>query len=292
MTNILFFISLIFNVMNLFQTDLRRQQLIEKNWKLVWSDEFDYEGLPDHNKWSQETGFVRGFEEQFYTKSRSENAFVKDGYLTIVAKKERYKNPKFIKSENVPNYKIKHDSGKVPNHIRNTADSVVYFTSASLTTLGKASWRYGKIEVRAKLPTGAGMWPAIWMLGTNRSVVGWPKCGEIDILEHKGSKPNRIYGSAHFYDFINRKRIVKNQFKDVSAQLHESFHRYTIEWDENEIKFFFDELNYHTVKNDTETFKKPFYLLINFALGGGFGGELDERFLPQKFLIDYVRVYQ
>src|SRR5690348_5754560 len=137
------------------------------NWKLVWSDEFEQPGLPDPAKWNYEEGFIRNNEAQFYTTNRSENARVENGMLVIEARKERFKNPAF-------DPEAKGRGG--PRRNREYAE----YTSASLTTRGKASWTYGRIEVKAKLPTARGTWPAIWTLGTNRQA-GWPACGEIDI---------------------------------------------------------------------------------------------------------------
>lgn len=270
----------------------KSQRSLEKEWELVWSDEFEYEGLPDETKWSYESGFVRGFESQFYTVSRAENAYVKNGYLTILAKREKFSNPFFVSSSShLSKAKLKYGD-KIPNHVRNQIDSLAFYTSASLTTLGKVSWTYGKIQIRAKFPRGAGVWPAIWMLGENRAKVGWPECGEIDIVEYKGIKPRRLYASAHYVDPKNAERVLKNQFRDVDSPPYQDFHIYSIEWDETQIKFFYDDINYHSIDNDTDTFKKPFYLLINLALGGKFGGVIDNRIFPQKFVIDYVRVYQ
>ena len=140
-------------------------------WELVWSDEFNYKGLPDKTKWDYEEGFVRNNESQYYTRARPENASVEGGVLIIECRKERFQ------PENHP---------------------PVAYTAASLTTLNKESWQYGRIEVRAKLPHGKGVWPAIWMLGTNISEVGWPACGEIDIMEFIGKEPGNIYGTLHY----------------------------------------------------------------------------------------------
>lgn len=270
----------------------RSQPLPKKNWKLVWSDEFNYRGLPDDTKWSYESGFVRGVEKQFYTAKRSENTYVRNGFLTIVAKKESYRNPKFKRTAlDNSEYRLKHlDS--LPISVKNMRDSVVNYTSGSLTTLGKFSWKYGKIEIRAKMPRGSGVWPAIWMMGVNRSEVGWPRCGEIDIVEFLGRKPNGFYSSAHHLDAQTGKKRSYSFYNEVKNPPYKAFHKYGIEWNEKEIVFFFDGVQYHSIQNSSETFKKPFYLLINLALGGKFGGDLDERTLPQKFVIDYVRVYQ
>jgi beta-glucanase (GH16 family) len=239
------------------------------NWKLVWSDEFNYQGLPDKTKWGYEEGFVRNHESQFYTRGRLENARVENGNLVIECRKEH-----FTPENHVP----------------------VEYTSASLTTFGKASWQYGRIEVRAKIPYGKGVWPAIWTLGTNREQVNWPGCGEIDIMEYIGRDANGIHANAHF--------AVAGQHQDDSHRLEadkpwNDFHVYAIEWNAKQIDFYYDTNKYHTILIDQATakdgynpFRAPHYLILNFALGGGWGGPVDDAVLPQKFLIDYVRVYQ
>ncbi|MBN1818816.1 MAG: DUF3472 domain-containing protein, partial [Sedimentisphaerales bacterium] len=135
----------------------------DPQWKLTWGDEFDYTGLPNADKWDYEVGFIRNQEKQYYTKARAENARVEDGMLIIEGRKEKY----------------------------DRAD----YTSASIHTWGKQHFLYGRIEVRAKLPTGRGTWPAIWMLGINRRELGWPACGEIDIMENVGFDPDTIHAN-------------------------------------------------------------------------------------------------
>jgi beta-glucanase (GH16 family) len=238
------------------------------DWKLVWSDEFNYQGLPDPAKWDYETGFVRNHESQFYTRSRLENARVEDGHLVIECRKENY-----TPSNNVP----------------------VHYTAASLITLNKESWQYGRIEVRAKLPHGKGVWPAIWMMGTNITQVGWPRCGEIDIMEFVGKDTNGIHGTLHY--------AVEGKHKSDGGKLETdqpwaNYHIYAVEWTSTQIDFFFDDTKYHTVRTDKANqgtdnpFRAPQYLILNFALGGSWGGPIDDSVLPQQFLIDYVRVYQ
>jgi beta-glucanase (GH16 family) len=239
-----------------------------QKWQLVWSDEFDYQGLPDKTKWSYEEGFVRNGESQYYTRARSENARVEGGLLILECRKEH-----FTPANHAP----------------------VEYTAASLITRRKASWQYGRIEVRAKLPQGRGVWPAIWTLGTNESRVGWPACGEIDIMEFVGKETNNIHGTLHF--------AVKGEHQSDSgtmetAKPYEDFHIYAVEWYPDRIDFFFDTTKYHTVLLDkagqgaANPFRAPHYLLLNFALGGSWGGPIDDAALPQKFLIDYVRVYK
>ena len=243
----------------------------------MWSDEFDYEGLPDRTKWDYEEGLVRNQEMQYYTRARKENARVENGVLVIEGRKEQFRNPRY-----------KPDS-KDWKEQREFA----HYTAASLITLMNTSWKYGRIEVRAKLPQGRGVWPAIWTLGANSANVGWPRGGELDIMEFVGKDPNRVHANAHF--------AVNGKHKSDGGNLqtdrpYEEFHVYAIEWHEDRIDFFFDKTKYHAFVIDKagigedNPFRKPHYLLINLALGGSWGGPVDDAVLPQKYLIDYVRV--
>lgn len=234
--------------------------------RLVWSDEFDVSGFPDTTKWSYEEGFVRNKEAQFYTKSRPENARVEDGCLVIESRMEPW--------------------GKAN------------YTSASVHTYGKASWTYGRIEVRAQLPTGRGMWPAIWLLGVNLSEVRWPACGEIDIMENVGYDPDVIHANIHTKAYNHVKKTNKGAGVTVSKP-YETFHVYAIDWSPERIEFFVDSTSYFTFANegtgrDTWPFDKPQYLILNSAIGGSWGGEkgIDDSIFPQQYYIDYVRVYQ
>lgn len=250
------------------------------NWELVWSDEFDYTGAPDPAKWSYEVGFVRNQELQYYTEARPENARVEDGHLVIEARKETFPNPRY------------QAGSKNWQQARENAE----YTAASLITLGKASWQYGRIEVRAKLPQGKGVWPAIWMLGTDRGKIRWPACGEIDIMEFVGKQPDLIHGTVHFAGADGKHKSSGSKTK--TAAPYDDFHVYAIEWDEKRIDIFFDEQKYFSFDLDKanlpdgNAFRKPFYLLINYAVGGSWGGAVDPAVFPSKYLIDYVRVYR
>jgi beta-glucanase (GH16 family) len=251
----------------------------EPSGKLIWSDEFDYTGLPDASKWDYEKGFVRGKEAQYYTVRRPENAFVENGNLVITAVKERFKNPAYKPGS--PNWQENREYAE--------------YTSASVVTNGKFETKYGRIEVRAKLPYGNGTWPAIWMLGTNISQIGWPRCGEIDIMEFLGKEPNRIYGTCHWGD-AEGKHKSEGTHIDVTPEPSKDFHIYAINWYPDRIEFFYDEQLYFTFNTDAadngddNAFRKPYYLLLNLALGG-WGGEIDDSMGPWKYYIDYVRVY-
>jgi len=251
-------------------------------WKLVWADEFDKPGLPDPVKWGYETGFVRNNEAQYYTRERAENARVEDGMLILEARKERYQNPNYD-----PNKKGKGRRGA------EFAD----YTSASVTTRGKASWTYGRIEVRAKLPKGRGTWPAIWMVGTNR-LAGWPACGEIDIMEEVGYDPGVIQAHIHTTKYNHVKQTSKGDRLTI-PDAADAFHVYAVEWDEDHMDFFVDDRKYFTYQNEgSGTEAWPFdhdqYLILNLAIGGSWGGAkgIDDSIFPQRFYIDYVRVYQ
>lgn len=235
------------------------------SWQLVWSDEFDYHGLPDPQRWTYEEGYVRNQEAQYYTRARLENARVEDGMLVIETRKEAYRGAEY--------------------------------TSASVTTEGRASWRYGRIEVRAKLPTGRGLWPAIWMLGADRAQVGWPVCGEIDIMENVGYDPRRVHATVHTPAFNGNNGKQKSGSTKLPAPWRD-FHVYAMEWHPQRLDFFVDGKKIHSFANtgkgnDEWPYHKPFYLLLNTALGGGWGGQkgIDEAVLPQRYYIDYVRVY-
>lgn len=231
----------------------------EDRWNLVWSDEFEYSGLPDPEKWGNEVGFIRNNELQYYTERRIENTVVHNGNLLIIGRKEKY----------------------------DTAD----YTSASITTDGKYSWTYGKIEARMKLPKGQGWWPAFWMLGQNVHDIGWPECGEIDIMEHINNE-DVVHGTLHWY---NKDHISDG--KTISCDVTE-FHNYAIEWDSDSIKWFLDGKQYHQfpVKAEitgTEAFHLPFYIILNLAIGGSWPKDPDETTIfPDTVFVDYVRVYQ
>jgi len=234
-------------------------------WTLVFSDEFDRPGAPDPAKWSYETGYIRNNEKQYYT-TRSENVRVEGGNLVIEARKEPYQG--------------------------------YAYTSASVNTEGRFALLYGRVEVRAKLPTGNGSWPAIWMLGTNRREAGWPACGEIDIMEHVGFDPLRIHGTVHTAAYNHVKGTQKGATVNV-ADPWSQFHIYAMEWHADRIEMFVDGRQYFTFRNEGTgsqawPFDKPHYLLINFAIGGSWGGQkgIDDSRYPQQYLIDYVRIYK
>ncbi|MCC6356767.1 MAG: glycoside hydrolase family 16 protein [Verrucomicrobiae bacterium] len=255
------------------------------DWELVWSDEFDRPGAPDPAKWGHEVGFIRNEELQYYTRGRAENARVEGGSLVIEARREAFPNPAFDASA----------GGKDWKRARREATH----TSASLTTKGKASWRYGRIEVRAQLPEGRGMWPAIWMLGdVGPGGAGWPACGEIDIMEYVGHEPGIVHGTVHTAKYNHTKKTQRGARLEVGP-VGKKFRVYAIEWDQQKIDFFVDKKRYFTFANEGAgeeawPFDKAFYLILNVAVGGAWGGAkgVDDAAFPAKMLVDYVRVYE
>jgi len=250
-----------------------------QGYKLIWNEEFNYSGKPDSEKWNFETGFIRNLEEQIYTK-RKKNVRVKDGKLELIARKEKFKNKSF--DPDIKNYRM------------NTEFSE--YTSGSINTKDKFEFKYGRVEVRAKLPKGKGIWPAIWMLGANFEEIEYPFAGEIDIMEHVGKEPNKIHATVH-YPWNNTQGITSKGGTKLLDDLSEKFHVYSVSWSSEKIEFLIDNSVYHTfnidqAENKHNPFRKPFYLILNLALGGNWAGEVDPDIFPQKFIIDYVRVYK
>ncbi len=249
---------------------------------LVWNDEFDRDGLPDPARWSYEEGFVRNREAQLYTREREENARIENGMLIIEARREKLVNPDYEPGSD--NWRTERDSAG--------------YTSAAVTTRSKAAWKYGRIEVRAKLPTGNGMWPAIWMLGENIDEVGWPECGEIDIMENVGFEPDEIHANVHTKAYNHVKGTGKGASMTVAAP-YDSFHTYAVDWTEDRMAFSVDDSVYFVYENegtgtDVWPFDQAHFLILNIAVGGTWGGQqgIDDSIFPQKLLVDYVRVYQ
>lgn len=259
--------NMIKNLLLLTAVSLMLVQCAQKDneqWELAWSDEFDYSGAPADSLWGYETGYVRNNELQKYTNLPA-NVRVEDGVCVIECRMEE--------------------------------DSTI--TSAAIITKGKKDIRYGRVEVRAKIPSALGTWPAIWLLGNNISEVGWPACGELDIMEHVGYDPAIIHANVHTKAYNH----VKGNGKGNSINAGEpwqDFHVYAMNWYEGHLDFFYDDSLYLTYENDllddpdTWPFNEPHYLLINLAFGGGWGGSqgVDMTALPVKFLVDYVRVYE
>ena len=223
---------------------------------LVFSDEFNTDGAPDASKWAYDLG-AGGWgnsEEQTYTNSAN-NVIVQGGSLKITAKKEGSS-----------------------------------YTSARLKSENKFEFTYGKIEIRAKLTTGAGTWPALWMLGQDYATNTWPGCGEIDIMEYKGSQPTTIYGTLHY---PGRSGGNGNGNSTSIVNAASEFHVYKSIWTPSSVKLYVDDVLFHTVANTSALpFNKDFFLIMNVAMGGTFGGAIDSAFSQSSMEIDYVRVYQ
>lgn len=272
-------VSLIFSLLFLFGngcTDSSNNPNSEENipqidgYKLVWNDEFNGTEI-DLNKWGYEVnGNGGGNNEMQYYTARSENSYTKDGKLFIVAKIEKFTG----------------------------SDGTRDFTSARLRTLNKGDWKYGRIEVSAKIPSGKGTWPAIWMLSSDWEYGGWPASGEIDIMEHVGYDPNVIHGSIHTNAYYHKIGTQKSGTLKIPTAITE-FHQYAIEWFEDHIDFFIDNGKYFSFTNENKgwevwPFDKRFHLILNLAVGGDWGGVqgIDTDAFPAAMEVDYVRVYQ
>ncbi|WPP53003.1 glycoside hydrolase family 16 protein [Catalinimonas niigatensis] len=238
----------------------------QEEMQLVWSDEFEENDMPDPQKWAYDTG-GHGWgnnELQYYTEADPDNVQVKEGKLIITARKENFQD--------------------------NT------YTSAKLVTRDRADWRYGRIEVSARLPEGKGTWPAIWML-PDVEKLNWPRDGEIDIMEHVGFDPGVVHGTVHTEAYNHRKGTQVGKQIQV-PDFNKAFHVYAIKWTPEKIDWFLDGELYHTFENEGNEaawpFDKPFYLILNLAVGGDWGGAqgIDENIWPQSMEVDYVRVYQ
>ena len=239
-------------------------------WRLVWSDEFDYKGLPDPAKWDYDiSGNDYGWgnnELQHYTAERRRNVGVKDGLLTITARRES-------------------QGGK-------------RYTSTRLVTRGRQTWQYGRVEARVRFPEGRGTWSAVWLMPAESRYGDWPASGEIDLVEQVGYDAECIVGTVHTTRHSHLDGTQKSG-NVRSADVTRDFHRYAIEWEADEIRFYFDEQFYFTYENDgtgpeSWPFDQPFYVIVNLAVGGNWGGQqgIDDRVFPQRMEVDYVRVYE
>lgn len=237
---------------------------------LVWSDEFEQSGAPDSTRWGYDLGSGNngwGNNEQEHYTREQKNVRVEDGKLVIEA------------------------------HRDSVSDKP--YTSARLISKGKGDWRYGRIEVKAKLPRGKGTWPAIWMLSTEWKYGGWPASGEIDIMEHVGFDPGVVHGTIHTEAYNHIKQTQK-EGKITIPDVDEVFHVYAIDWTKDHMDFYVDDDLYHSVtRNPADDFKgwpfdQRFYLIMNLAVGGNWGGQegVDKSIWPQRMEVDYVRVFQ
>lgn len=255
-------------------TDPEEQPIPEEDleWTLVWSDEFESETI-DESKWSFQfgTGADEGLDRwgnnelQYYT-DRPENAYIEDDKLHIVALNERFEG--------------------------------MNYTSARIRTKEKGDWQFGRIEILAKLPEGQGIWPAVWMLPTDEIFGGWPKSGEIDIMELVGHQPSTIHGTVHFGPDWPNNQFKGNSYSLSNEKFSDDFHLFSIEWEQNKITWYVDGNEFYSVTPATlqphqYPFNARFHLIMNLAVGGIWPGNPDSTTeFPQSLVVDYIRVYQ
>jgi beta-glucanase (GH16 family) len=270
MRKMLRIIMLMFVALSVVWTDDARAQ----DWEPVWSSEFEGDSL-DTSKWSYQygTGAAQGLvgwgnnELQYYT-DRPENIFVEDGHLHIVAREERFGN-------------------------RN-------YTSARIRTIDKGDWEYGRFEIRARLPEGRGLWPAIWMMPTDNVYGGWAASGEIDIMELVGHEPHVVHGTLHYGGSWPNNVHTGARFTLPEGKFSDDFHTFALEWREGRMRWFVDgvlyqqQTNWYTAGHDFPApFDQMFHMILNVAVGGNWPGSPDHTTaFPQTMIVDYVRVYQ
>lgn len=263
------FVTVVFAGFSSCDTDETQTVITKTN--LVFEDNFSTDGAIDTNTWNVEIGKGPNNdgwgnnELQYYT-ARPENIKVEGGMLKITALKENYMSSAY--------------------------------TSARITTKGKVSKQYGRMEARMKLPTGKGMWPAFWMMGSNIDSQPWPQCGEIDIMENKGSQPSTVSGALHGPGYSGGTAKYKS-YNFTNSRVDTEFHVYGVEWDQNYVNFYVDNVLYNQYTPESVSGKEwvfnnsPFFMLMNLAVGGNFdGAPLPTTVFPQTMLVDYVRIYQ
>ena len=233
---------------------------------ITLQEEFDVAGAPNDSIWGYEEGTGSdgwgNNELQYYTK-RADNVVVEDGMLKITAIKEAYEGSDY--------------------------------TSARILTKGKFAQQYGRFEARIKVPSGKGFWPAFWMLGANFDTVGWPYCGEIDVMENRGSEPTIIGGSLHGPGYSGGNPVTK-EYQLMSDRFDTGFHVFGVEWTEDYVNYYVDDVLYNQITRDDVSgewvFDQPFFIVLNLAVGGNYDGTPSEDTeFPQQMLVDYVRVY-
>ena len=248
---------------------------VNDGWKLVWSDEFNGPNgsSVDTSNWVIESGGKGwGNEELEYYTARRENSFIQDGHLVIRALRENYTGP---------------------DHVTRS------YTSARMKTFGKFSKTYGRFEARIKVPAGQGMWPAFWLLGDDIEQVGWPACGEIDIMENIGKEPSIVHGSIHGPGYTGTVGLEAPYSLPAGARFSDDYHLFAIEWSADSVAFYVDKTLYVTrTRSDMRpgwkwVFDKPFFVILNLAVGGDWPGDPDASTkFPKDMLVDYVRVYE
>lgn len=243
------------------------QTLENRNYTLAWEDEFDGPSgqLPDATKWTFDIGTDWGNAQLEYDTDRPENVSLDgNGNLAIIARKESF------------------------------AGSA--FTSGRIKTQGLFDQAYGRFEARIKMPWGPGIWPAFWLLGADIDAVGWPQCGEIDIMEYRGQETNLIHGSIHGPGYSGGAAVTKS-FGFADNRFDTDFHVFAVEWTAEYIDFFVDETLYQRIEPEDASgewvYDHPFFIILNVAVGGNYVGfPTDQTPFPQTMLVDYVRVYQ
>jgi len=242
--------------------------LAYEGMELVWSDEFDGEEL-NESFWNYETGNGQGGwgnqELQYY---RKENTFMKDGHLVIQARKENFAG--------------------------------FNYTSSRIQTMDKFEFTFGRVDIRAVLPEGQGIWPALWSLGANFSEVGWPRCGEMDIMELVGHEPSTVHATVHYADVGGNRQLKGSEISlNNGKKFSDEFHVFSMVWKENQVEFYMNDQLYHTVtpssigNQNPYPFNKPFFFIMNVAVGGLWPGNPDDTTkFPQNMIVDYIRVFQ
>jgi beta-glucanase (GH16 family) len=244
-------------------------------WQLVWSDEFSGPAgsLPDAAKWTLEvSGHGFGNDELEYYTARPENIHVENGNLVITARKESFTGSDGVTRE---------------------------YTSGRLNTAKKFDQQYGRFEARIKIPKGQGIWPAFWLLGSDKDEVGWPACGEIDIVENVGFEPAKIHGSLHGPKYSGENPLTGALTLPPPQRFADDFHLFAVEWEPEAIRFYVDDVLYETQTPDNIpshkhwAFDHPFFVILNLAVGGKWPGNPDATTeFPAVMLVDYVRVYR
>jgi len=246
------------------------QKIEQQNWDLVWSDDFNGDSgtVPDSTKWTYDIGNGQdgwgNMELQYYT-NRPENASMDGkGNLILTARSENFGNSAF--------------------------------TSARITTKALFTQQYGRFEARLKTPYGPGLWPAFWLIGSNIDEVGWPQCGEIDIMELRGQEPNSINGTLHGPGYSGGNPVTK-RYALPNSRFDADYHLFAIEWFEDKIDFFVDDYLYQRIeKTDVSgewVYDHPFFIILNVAVGGNYVGfPTSQTPFPQQMIIDYVKVYK
>jgi beta-glucanase (GH16 family) len=260
-------------------SDTCKSKDIVNSWVPVWCEEFDYTGKPDSKIWNYQTGGSGWGNEELQYYTNGSNADVKDGYLTITAKKETYGSNQY--------------------------------TSTRMNTSGKFDVKYGRFDIRAKLPRTKGTWPAIWMMPTDSAYGGWPNSGEIDIMEHSATyNLNKYMGTIHtaaYYHKIGTQKgsgyVSYNKYDPNATTLVDDFHVYSIIWETDKITWLFDDIPYYSISTselyksgiepyEAWPFNKRFHFILNVAVGGGMGGAVDPNFTQDSMVVDYIHVYQ